>query len=124
MKKLRKILVSGLLVAGLAALLALSPGATVQAATKSPEASVQAASSDDVSTSSSSSSTDRNYALIQQASGDWRDAVEYIDKTDADDAETYHEAYNHHKKRTEESDDDDEDEDDDDEDDDDDDDEG
>ncbi|MDA0228645.1 MAG: hypothetical protein O3B21_00490 [Proteobacteria bacterium] len=120
MNKLRKILVLSMLAAGLAALQALlpatvqaatSPEVTVQAAT-SPEANVQAAISDDVSTFSSSSSTDCNDALGQQASGDWREAVKYIDKTDADDAQSYDQAYNHHKKPTVEDDDDDDDDDD------------
>ena len=65
MKNLRKVLIVSLLAAGLTALLALSP-----------DAAVKGASSDKVSSSSSSSSTDCNYALGQQASGDWREAVE------------------------------------------------
>ena len=101
MRNLRKVLIVSLLAAGLTALLALSP-----------DAAVQAASSDKVSTSFSSSSTDCNYALGQQASGDWREAVEYFDKTVTDDAETYDEAYNHDKRRLE-NDEDDDDEDDD-----------
>ena len=104
MRNLRKVLIVSLLAAGLSALLALSP-----------DAAVQAASSDKVSTSFSSSSTDCNYALGQQASGDWREAVEYFDKTvtdDAENAETYDEAYNHDKRRLE-NDEDDDDEDDD-----------
>ena len=103
MKKHREILIVSLLVAGLAALLALSPGSAVQAA-----------SSDIIYSSSSSSSTDCNFALSQLASGDWREAVEFFGKTLADDAknaEVYIEAYAHDKRRMDE-DEDDEDEDD------------
>lgn len=103
MKKHREILIVSLLVAGLAALLAVSPGSAVQAA-----------GSDSIYSSSSSSCADCNNALGQQASGDWREAVEYLDKTlaeDAKNAEVYIEAYAHDKRRFEE-DEDDEDEDD------------